>query len=243
MRVPLAPAGRREIVIISVLCGVPAVAGFCAAAGGAVWGLPMGVVATLLWVAGLAFFRDPQRFTPVEPGILVAPADGKVTEVTALDTYEDIGGPATRIGIFLSIFDVHVNRSPCAGVVRFIHYRPGRFLDARDARSGGMNEANTIVIEPDEPGGGPVIVRQVAGRIARRIVCGLKVGDRVEAGQRIGLIKFGSRTELIVPRASRYAPVVKVGDRARGATTILARRMAETPVVGNQACAVRGAWG
>jgi len=153
----------------------------------------------------------------------VAPADGKVVETSLLEHHPDVNGPATRLGIFLSVFDVHVNRSPCSGTVRRITYQPGQFLDARDPNSGQMNEANTIVIEPDDPSRGPIVVRQIAGLIARRIVCGVKVGDKVQTGQRIGLIKFGSRTELIVPAGSGYAPAVAIGDRARGALTIMAR--------------------
>jgi len=206
MRIPLNPSGGREIALISLLLAV-------------------------LCAAGLAFFRDPERATPTEPGILVAPADGKVVETVKLDHDDWIGGPATRLSIFLSVLDVHVNRSPCAGVVCSMQYRPGRFLDARDPNSGSLNEANTIVIEPDEPGTGPVVVRQIAGLIARRIVCCVKVGDRVETGQRIGLIKFGSRTELIVPGHDRYFPAVQVGDRARGAVTIMARQTARKPAV------------
>jgi len=231
MRIPLTPSGGREIALISLLLGGPAAAGFMAAALGTPWCWPLAVLLTALWGAGLAFFRDPERATPNEPGILVAPADGKVVESVKLDHDERIGGPATRLSIFLSVLDVHVNRSPCAGVVVSMQYRPGRFLDARDPNSGSLNEANTIIIDPDEPGVGPVVVRQIAGLIARRIVCCVKVGDHIEAGQRIGLIKFGSRTELIMPGHDRYAPAVQVGDRARGAVTIMARRIARGPAV------------
>lgn len=224
MRIPLAPAGRREMIIITLVFGSATVAGFAAVGMGHAWGFPLGVFCGHLWGFGLAFFRDPERTTPAESDILVAPADGKVTETATLDHHDDVGGPATRIGIFLSIFDVHVNRSPCSGTIRTIRYQPGRFLDARDKRSGELNEANMLVIDPDDPDEGPVVVRQVAGLIARRIVCSVKVGDRVEKGQRIGMIKFGSRTELIVPTRSLYTPAVKVGDKARGAATILARK-------------------
>ena len=154
----------------------------------------------------------------------MAPADGKVVEIVRLDGHDDIGGPAMRMGIFLSVLDIHVNRSPCAGVVRAIRYEPGKFLDARHPDSGRLNEANTVVIDPDEPHAGPIVVRQIAGFIARRVVCSLKVGDRVETGQRIGLIKFGSRTELIVPGHDNYDASVAVGDKARGAFTVMARR-------------------
>jgi phosphatidylserine decarboxylase len=109
-------------------------------------------------------------------------------------------------------------------VVKTVEYQPGRFLDARDPKCGALNEANTIVIEPDEPGIGKVVVRQIAGLIARRIVCTVKPGDRVERGQRIGLIKFGSRTELIIGGRGTCEPTVKVGDKTCGAVTVMARR-------------------
>ena len=224
MRIPLAPAGLREMVILTLVFGGVAGLGYAALWAGHGWGLGLGVFFTHLWFGGLAFFRDPERTPPAEADTLVSPADGKVTESSRLDYHEDVHGPAMRIGIFLSIFDVHVNRSPCSGVVRSITYQRGKFLDARDRRSGAENESNTIVIEPEDPSAGPIVVRQVAGKIARRIVCSLRVGDRVERGQRIGLIKFGSRTELIVPVSCRYVPAVRIGDHARGATTILARR-------------------
>lgn len=229
MRIPLNPSGGREIALICLLFGGSAAAAFLSAAMGTTWCWPVAILLTILCGAGLAFFRDPERMTPNESGILVAPADGKVVESVKLDRDERIGGPATRLSIFLSIFDVHVNRSPCAGVVRSMDYQPGRFLDARNPNAGSLNEANTIVIDPDEPDTGPVVVRQIAGLIARRIVCNVKVGDHVEAGQRIGLIKFGSRTELIVAGHDRYAPAVQVGDRAHGAITIMARRITLNP--------------
>jgi len=223
MRIPLAPAGRREILIITLVFGGLAIAGFAIAHAGHSWAWPIGGVFTLLWLGGIAFFRDPERRVPNEPGALVAPADGKVVEITDLDHHDDVGGSATRIAIFLSVFDVHINRSPCTGTVKAVRYKPGKFLDARDPNSGLLNEANDIIIEPDAPGVGPMVVRQIAGLIARRIVCSVKVGDRVEIGQRVGLIKFGSRTELIVPNPGHYTPAVRIGDRSSAATTILAR--------------------
>lgn len=224
MRIPLTPAGCREMTILTLLLACPAASFYVVAASGHSWAWFAGGLATVLWLGGMAFFRDPQRQTPTVTGILVAPADGKVVEVSNLEGHPDVGSPATRIGIFLSVFDVHVNRSPCSGTVRRITYQPGQFLDARDPDSGRLNEANTIVIEPDDPSKGPVVVRQIAGLIARRVVCAVKVGDRVETGQRIGLIKFGSRTELIIRTDSGYAPAVNVGDRAYGAVTVVARQ-------------------
>jgi phosphatidylserine decarboxylase len=226
MRIPLAPAGCREMIILTLLLACPAGGFYALAASGHRWAWLAGGLMSMLWVGGLAFFRDPDRRSPRESGILIAPADGKVVEISKLETHPDIGGPATRIGIFLSVFDVHVNRSPCSGIVRRVSYKPGQYLDARDPNSGQLNEANTIVIEPDDPSKGPIVVRQIAGLIARRIICSVKVGDHVELGQRIGLIKFGSRTELITTAGSGYTPVVAIGDRAYGALTVMARQPA-----------------
>jgi phosphatidylserine decarboxylase len=212
------------MLLITVVCGGLAAVSFCLAAGGAVWAWFVGGVFVLLWAAGLAFFRDPERAVPADGDAMVSPADGVVTEVAELEHHADVDGPARRISIFLSVLNVHINRAPCDGVVRMMRYKPGKFLDARDVNSGVLNESNTVVIEPDDPNEGPVVVRQIAGLIARRIVCNLKVGDRVKRGQRIGLIKFGSRTEWVVPAKSPFQPAVRVGDKVRGTLTIIARR-------------------
>ncbi|UCD29065.1 MAG: phosphatidylserine decarboxylase family protein [Planctomycetota bacterium] len=230
MRIPLTPSGGRAMALMTLLLAIPAAIAWVAAGMGYVWCWPIAGILTLAWLAGLAFFRDPQRKTPKDTDILVAPADGKVVETARLDHHQDIGGPAIRIGIFLSVLDVHINRSPCAGIVRSIQYQPGRFLDARNPEAGRQNEANAIVIEPDQPHTGPIIVRQIAGLIARRIVCSLKVGDRLQTGQRIGMIKFGSRTELIVPGHDNYTPSINLGEKAYGALTIMARRTKSTVI-------------
>jgi phosphatidylserine decarboxylase len=212
------------MLILTLLFGGPALGAVLAARLGYVWFWPAAVVLGLLWAGGLAFFRDPDRPSPSGPGLMLAPADGRIVEVAQLDQHPEIGGPATRISIFLSVLDVHINRSPCSGVVRSVHYKPGKFLDARDPQSGTLNESNTIVIDPDDSADGPVVVRQISGLIARRIVCPLKPGDRVEAGQRIGMIKFGSRTELILSGRDRFQPAVHLDDKAVGAVTVLARK-------------------
>ncbi len=175
------------------------------------------------WLFTLLFFRDPPRTVPGEPGLLAAPADGVVTEITRLDRHEGIDGPALRIGIFLSIFDVHINRSPCAGRVLTTKYKAGEFLDARHRESGARNEANTLVIDPEEAIPGPVIVRQIAGVIARRIVCHVGPGSMVARGERFGMIKFGSRTELIVPADGRLEPAVKMNDHVKAGRTVIMR--------------------
>lgn len=222
---PIARHGLREILIATVAChGLGALAAWGAirvsplfwAGAGLLW---------LTWAFVLAFFRDPGRRVPSEPGVLVSPADGRVADVTHLDHHEDVGGPALRIGIFLSIFNVHVNRVPCDGRIVQTRRRPGEYLDARHPECGVRNESNTLVIEPDAPVPGPIVVRQIAGLIARRIVCNVGSGDRVRRGQRLGLIKFGSRTELIVPAAAGLEPAVRVNDDVRGGSTVLVRHV------------------
>jgi phosphatidylserine decarboxylase len=169
----------------------------------------------LLALFFLWFFRDPARHIPQGPGIFVAPADGKVTGADWIST---ANGDRLRLSIFLSVFDVHVNRAPEAGVVTGLSYRSGLYLNAMDPTSSLANEQNVIDFDSEH---GPMAVKQIAGLLARRIVCNLKEGQRVERGQRIGLIKFGSRVDLLLPQDAELA--VKVGDRVRGGATIVAR--------------------
>ncbi len=214
---PMAREGLREIIWATLILGG------CAA--GAVWFFwPLAVPFLIVWLWVLSFFRDPKREGDFAPGELCAPADGTVTEVTALAKHEAIGGPAYRIGVFLSLFDVHINRAPCAGTVQAIDYRAGEYLDARSPESGARNESNTLLITPTGSMPGPVQVRQVAGLLARRIVCHVKVNEFLDAGARFGLIKFGSRTELIIPRLEKTEITVKVGDKVRAGLTIVARQ-------------------
>jgi phosphatidylserine decarboxylase len=213
----IAPEGLREILIATVVLGA-------AAAGSWIVFWPAAPVFVVLWIWVVAFFRDPKRQRAFEPGELCSPADGTVTELTRLDEHKTIDGPAVRIGIFLSLFNVHVNRSPCAGRVRSVTYQPGSFLDARHPDSGRRNESNTLVIEPDAPLPGPVVVRQVAGLVARRIICHAGAGDHMPIGSRFGIIKFGSRTELIIPRCESTEVMVSVGDKVRAGLTIVAKQ-------------------
>lgn len=215
----IAREGMREMWLGTIVLGAGA-----GVAGWLFWPLALPFVLVWLWV--IAFFRDPPRRITCAADELCSPADGTITEITHLDNEPLIGGPAVRIGMFLSIFNVHINRAPCAGRVRSITYMPGAFLDARDPDSGKRNESNTIILDTEAPLPGPVVVRQVAGKVARRIICHLSPGDRVTAGQRFGLIKFGSRTELLVPRLAGTKVLVGIGDRVRAGLTILARQSA-----------------
>lgn len=171
--------------------------------------IPVLLAAFFLW-----FFRDPERAIPQEPGAIVSPADGKVTELAPVTTSN---GRKTRISIFLNVFNVHVNRSPIAGIIRDVRYQRGKFLNAMDKISADLNEQNVVTVEVD---GHTLVFKQIAGLLARRIVFHPKVGDRLERGQRIGLMKFGSRMDVIFDAAARVN--VKVGDHVKGGMTVLA---------------------
>ncbi len=185
---------------------------------------PLMVADAVIVLALLAFFRDIPRSIPGKVGIMVAPADGKITEITRVDHLPWFGGPALKIGIFLSVLDVHINRSPCDGTVISTRFEHGLFLDARHPESGKKNQSNTILLAgpgkttADVP---VAVVRQVAGAIARRIICPLHQGESVVRGQRIGMIAFGSRTELIVPHPDQWQPMVQVGMSVKGGSSVL----------------------
>ena len=213
---------------------------------GYLYGLAFGVVAVLLWLFTHAlwlvlipillacfflwFFRDPARAIPAMPGQIVSPADGLVTEA---EWIELPSGSRLRLSIFLNVFDVHVNRSPVSGVVKLCEFRKGRFMNAMKAESVLENEQTLIVIDA---GDYEISFKQIAGLLARRIVCRLKEGDRVERGQRIGLIKFGSRCDVLLPAEANLK--VKTGMRVVGGSTVLAvmpsESTAQTGVAGAQ---------
>jgi phosphatidylserine decarboxylase len=175
----------------------------------------------LCWL--VYFFRDPPRRVPQGPGLLLSPADGKIAEVTRVDHDEHLGGPAVRIGIFLSIFDVHLNRAPAASRVIALQYRPGEFLNALRPQSALRNENMWIALEEESPPHRRLVVRQISGAIARRIVCDLRPGEVIARGQKFGMIKLGSRTELILPATDGLKVEVQPGRRVRAGRTVLAR--------------------
>ncbi|CAN5455177.1 phosphatidylserine decarboxylase family protein [soil metagenome] len=183
--------------------------------------LPL-VVFLPLWLFVISFFRDPTRVIPTDPTALVSPADGKVTHIDAVDSPDFPGGRAFRISIFLSVFNVHVNRSPRRCRVKRVRYFPGEFLDARHGECAVRNEQLWVDVQ-DETTGMPLVVKQISGAIARRIVCWLKPGDVLQAGERFGMIKFGSRTEVLLPIDSNHEVMIKVGDMVSGGSTVLLR--------------------
>ena len=172
------------------------------------------VIPVLFALFFLWFFRDPERTIPQDTGAIVSPGDGKVTDVSIITVS---GEPRTRVSIFLNVFDVHVNRSPIAGVVREIRYQRGQFLNAMNRASAEQNEQNIVALEGD---GQMVVFKQIAGLLARRIVFHPKVGDHLERGQRVGLIKFGSRVDVLFDPSADLQ--VKIGDRVRGGASVLA---------------------
>src|SRR5579863_6855359 len=180
------------------------------ATGSWYWGIPPVVLAAFF----ICFFRHPQRTVPSGPGLIVSPGDGLVTESTTISTPN---GPRQRISIFLSVFDVHVNRSPIEGVLSGVRYQKGQYLNAMNRASAESNEQNIATVSSE---GMEVTFKQIAGLLARRIVFNPREGDRLERGQRVGLIKFGSRVDVIFPAEAE--PKVKVGNRVKGGETILA---------------------
>lgn len=181
-----------------------------------------GVLAiVLIWA--LMFFRDPERNCPTDADLLLAPADGRITEIETVEETSFIGGPALRIGIFLSIFDVHINRAPCNVKIEKITYKKGKYLNAMNPKSGRLNESNELdLIRTDTPKD-RLIVRQISGAIARRIVCAATEGQELSGGRRFGMIKFGSRTELYLPVRESAKCLVRIGDKVKAGLTPLVK--------------------
>jgi phosphatidylserine decarboxylase len=181
-----------------------------------IWATPLlALLPLLLAVFFLWFFRDPERVIPSTLGAVVSPADGKITGVSTIQVK---GEPRTSISIFLNVFNVHVNRSPAAGVITAVEYRRGKYLNAMNPASAEFNEQNICTLRTED--GCDIVFKQIAGLLARRIVFSRKVGDRLARGERIGLIKFGSRCDVILPTSAKV--VVRVGNIVKGGSSTLA---------------------
>jgi phosphatidylserine decarboxylase len=213
--IPIARAGWAEVVLFG---GATAVA---AALALVVWPWAA-LLPALAGIFVIAFFRDPPRRIPEEPGVVLSPADGRVTEVTRIEWLDHFQGPAVRIGIYLSLFNVHVNRCPVAGTAVSVRYVPGQFLDSRRPEAARLNESVETLFEHEDSPGRLCLVRQIAGAFASRVVTTVRSRQRYGAGHKIGMIKFGSRTELYLSDA-RAVVLVQPGEIVRAGTSVLAK--------------------
>ena len=212
MRLRLTHYGADVVMATSLVC--------CVGVGlTGVYFLPALPLVILVWLGALYFFRDPNRRIPESDAALVAPADGKVVAVSQTSEVEGLPGEFWRVDIFLSIFNVHINRAPCPGTVERVSYRRGEFLSALRHEAAARNERNDVLLRTAQ--GVPVLVRQIAGVIARRIVCDCLVGDRLDRGEAFGMIRFGSRTELYIPVDAVNGLSVTPGRRVRAGVTVL----------------------
>jgi phosphatidylserine decarboxylase len=221
-RLPIARWGRAEVLVYG--------------GGAAVLALILllvfpwaAVVPALAALFVLAFFRDPPRTVPTEPDAIVSPADGTITDVTPVDRLDDFDGPAVRVGIYLSIFNVHVNRCPEAARVVAVRYRPGRFLNARHPAAGDVNEHFATLLECQAGPGRLLLVKQIAGAFASRVVNVARPGAVLGRGETFGMIKFGSRTELYLQDVLGLQVLVRPGDSVRGGNSVVARYLARHP--------------
>jgi len=245
MRIPLTKYGWPQVVLFpAVLLSMMAVYLLVGIAFLPVWAIisvELVLVVVLIWV--LSFFRDPYRLCPSDRNLLLAPADGRITDIETVEENNFIGGSALRIGIFLNIFNAHINRAPCNVKVEKITYRKGKYKNAANPRSGQVNESNNLALVRTDTPEGKLIVRQISGAVARRIVCQTSQGKKLTSGEKFGMIKFGSRTELYVPLPAegRFDPVqgsalandedgvwepkclVQIGDKVKAGLTPLIR--------------------
>ena len=215
MRIPLAKYGIRELILFSIPCIVGM--GFSIALFPWLMPIPLFFLSFLF-----NFFRDPNRKTPQDTSLIIAPADGTVSHIVPVFEDNYLKCDATKISVFMSVLNVHVNRVPVHGRVEFIKHTKGKFLDARDDECFSSNENNVMGLSLIGSSI-KIAVKQIAGKIAKRIVCACKVGDVFEQGQRFGMIKFGSRVEVFVSNSIKFEVMVKVGDKVTAGKTILGR--------------------
>jgi phosphatidylserine decarboxylase len=225
MRIPLTKYGLPEVVVYPMLVvALMATVGLLGPARLPAWGIASAeavLAAVLVWA--LMFFRDPSRKTPDDDTLLLAPADGKVTDIETVEEAESMAGSVLRIGIFLSIFNTHINRAPCDARVERITYRRGKYLNAMNPLAGKVNESNNLALVRTSQPQDRLVVRQISGAVARRIVCAAREGQQLAGGERFGMIKFGSRTELYLPAGEKVECLVRVGDKVKAGMSPLAR--------------------
>ena len=221
MRIPLTKYGLPQIVVFpAIQFTVMAVVLAAWPKSLPIWGIILvEIIFTLVLIGILSFFRDPQRIVPTDKNILLAPADGTITDINIIQENDFIAGSALRISIFLSIFDVHINRVPCNVKVENITSHPVKFKNAANPSSGRVNESNDLWLRRTDSPNDKLILRQISGAIARRIICDTDTGQKLAGGQKFGMIKFGSRTELYLPTHKNAKPLVKKGDKVKAGLT------------------------
>jgi len=218
MPITLTKYGLPQILLATVIAGALSGVAAIFLCG---WWLLLLAIPVGLWAFVLFFFRSPRRVPPEGEGLLISPADGFITHIETCGDEEFIGEPARRVGIFLTVSDVHLNRAPVAGRVEKIEYTKGEYLNAMKSESAKRNERNDVCLRDES--GEPFIVRQISGAIARRIVCDCEVGDSFKRGDILGMIKFGSRTDVFFPARLNFEPDVKIGQHVNAGRTILGR--------------------
>ncbi|NIA07626.1 MAG: phosphatidylserine decarboxylase family protein [Actinobacteria bacterium] len=217
MRVPLSRYSMAEVIVFGIMLSGASILAWLYVG---VW---LSVIFLGLLVFLLAFFRDPTRKVPQEPGLVVSPADGKIVEITQTDDCPLLPGKVLKIGIFMSVFNVHVNRAPAVGKVTMLEHVPGKFYNALRSKAGAVNESNNVLLNcPDVPGK-RVLVKQIAGVLARRIVCGCKLAEQLARGQRFGMIKFGSRVEVYLKYSQELRVQVRQGEKVKAGSSVLLR--------------------
>lgn len=221
MRIPLTKYGLPQVVVIpTIIVAAMAVYFVVGSLYLSVWAVVVVEVllaAALIWV--LSFFRDPDRLSPQDNKVLLAPADGKVTDIEIVEGNDFIDRPTLRIGIFLNIFNAHINRAPCNVKVEKITYRPGKYKIAMNPESARVNESNDLRMTRIDSPQDRLILRQISGAITRRIICKAKQGQELAGGEKFGMIKFGSRTELYLPAGEKTKCLVQVGDKVKAGLT------------------------
>jgi len=225
MKIPLTKYGLPQVIVYPAIAAATmaaiAIGGTTLLEAWALVTIEVILGAVLIW--SLSFFRDPDRRCPRDRNLLLAPADGTITDIATVQEDDFIGEKALRIGIFLSIFNTHINRAPCNVKVEKITYKKGKFKNALNPESGRVNESNDLaLVRTDEPTD-KLIVRQISGAIARRIVCDTAEGRELSGGERFGMIKFGSRTELYLPIRDNAKCLVETGDKVKAGLTVLVR--------------------
>jgi len=228
MRIPLTKYGLPQVVvyplvILAAMVLYPALTRHFVPQGAILtfWAGEAVLLALLVW--SLLFFRDPDRRPPQDVSLLLAPADGKITDVETLAETDLMPGPVLRVGIFLSIFNTHINRAPCDVTVEEITYREGRYVNALKPLAAKVNESNALALVRTAEPRDRLVVRQISGAVARRIVCAARKGQQLAGGEPFGMIKFGSRTELYLPADGDIECLVQVGDKVKAGVTPLAR--------------------